>query len=55
MPNTNDQDTETGIFVDFTGDELIAIGKSCNALNLTFNEFIATAIQEAITKYTPTP
>ena len=55
MPNTDNQDTETGIFVDFTGDELIAIGNACNDKTMTFNEFIAMAIQEAIKPYTTSP
>ena len=45
-PEASKQDT--GIFVDFTGAELVEIGLACIRRGITFNEFIDQAIREAV-------
>jgi len=42
----------TSVQIDFTGEELVQIGKACITLNMTFNEFIDRALIEAVKKAT---
>jgi hypothetical protein len=39
---------ETSITIDFTGEELIEIGKACIREELSFAEFIDYALQKAL-------
>ena len=39
---------KTAIEIDFTGEELISIGRQCAKMNMTFNEFIDSAIRKYI-------
>ena len=43
-------ENNTGITIDFTGEELIQIGLACVALKCTFSEFVDQAIAEAVEK-----
>lgn len=45
--NKKQKSQDTGIFIDFTGNELVLIASACIARDCTFNEFINDAIQHA--------
>jgi len=39
---------KTAIEIDFTGEELISIGRQCARTNMTFNQFVDSAIRKYI-------